>query len=263
MAKHKVNYDQIADTYNLRFEGEKHSKVNRKLISLIEKTQSQTILEVGCGTGHWLSAIYELSLPKKRLFGLDLSRGMLSQAHNTSKDLILIQGKANLLPFSEQSIDMVFCVNAIHHFDKPHQFIREAKRVLTPGGNLAIMGADPREKDYTWYVYDYFPGTFERDLERFPAWSTIAYWLIQSDFDLIALENVETINEIREGYAVLDDPFLMKHATSQLALLNDEEYAQGLARIHKALEQYDEEGKASAFQSVIPLSLLIAQKPIA
>jgi ubiquinone/menaquinone biosynthesis C-methylase UbiE len=262
MAKHKVNYEQIANKYNLRFEGEKENNISQKLISVIEKTQSRIILEVGCGTGHWLEAINAHPKPGKQLLGLDLSRGMLSQAHNSGKKLLLVQGKAKQLPFSEQSIDMVFCVNAIHHFKNPNQFIKEAKRVLKPGGNLAIIGTNPRNKEHTWYVYDYFPGTLERDLNRFPAWATITYWLIRSDFNQITLENIETINEKREGYAVLDDYFLMKHATSQLALLRDDEYNQGLSRIQEDLERHAKDGKTTAFISIIPLSLLMAQKPI-
>ena len=50
---------------------------------------------------------------------------------------------------------------------------------------------------------------------------------------------MEHIVDPKYGRAVLDDPFLKKHATSQLALLSDEAYAAGLRRIKAALAEAD------------------------
>jgi len=260
MPKPKVNYDQIASTYDLRFKEEKRSNSIQELVSLLEDTQPRMVLEVGCGTGHWLSEINNQAEYSLNLFGLDLSREMLSHAYLASNQFNLIQGKADSLPFLDRSFDLILCVNAIHHFAEPQLFIRDSIRLLQPAVNLAIIGMDPRNKDNQWYVYDFFPGTYETDLKRFPSWGTIMNWLIETGFERISWKTFDTIHETKYGSAVLEDPFLEKNACSQLALLSDQEYEKGLARIHKKLAEADLNGETLSFKSDIHLKILTAKK---
>ncbi len=61
-------------------------------------------------------------------------------------------------PIPDASFHLVFCVNALHHFDQPRSFITEARRLLAPGGTLVIIGMDPHAGRDEWYVYQYFYG---------------------------------------------------------------------------------------------------------
>jgi ubiquinone/menaquinone biosynthesis C-methylase UbiE len=159
---------------------------------------------------------------------------MLAKAQAQFADLIA--GRALALPFQSGTFDLAFCVNAIHHFGDTAWFADEAWRVLADGGQIAITGMDPHDAETRWYVYDFFPGVYERDLRRYPAWAELAQILQERGFSRVALQTVEISVSTYSGVEVLDDPFLRQEATSQLAALSRTEYEQGLTRIRTAAE---------------------------
>jgi len=143
--------------------------------------------------------------------------------------------------------DVVFCVNALHHFPEPRRFVREARRVLGHGGVLAVIGMDPHDGRDRWYIYDYFPGTSETDRERFPSRETLFEWLRAAGFGGMEWRVVEHIVRPRVGREVLEDPILQKNGTSQLALLTDEAYAAGRRRIEADLGTAEARGETMVF----------------
>ena len=60
-------------------------------------------------------------------------------------------------------------------------------------------------------------------------------WLGAAEFERIETGIAASIRSSVSGKAVLDDPVLSRHGTSQLSLLTDEEYEQGMQRIRSAL----------------------------
>ncbi len=252
-----LDYDQIAPTYNRRFAEGKREGTDDVLAELAQRTPGGRILEAGCGTGHWLAGLRQVS---QQLYGLDLSAGMLAQAQQSDEHLHLARGQAGRLPFDGSSFDLVFCVNAIHHFTSQREFVMEAGRVLRPGGAFAVIGMDPRGHRDDWYIYEYFEGTFQVDLERFPSWETIQGWMVQAGFQRPALRPVERIIHHKVGRSVLDDPYLEKSASSQLALLSEEAYATGLARIRKMLDGAGQDGEYIIFPVAIYIDMLVGYK---
>ena len=111
-----TNYEELAPVYDRRYTTSPLSGVGVALEGLVRAIGAPRVLEAGCGTGHWL----ELLLPVvSDIYGLDFSPGMLAQAQSREKDLRLVHGRATQLPFANQVFDLVFCVNAIHHFGDP------------------------------------------------------------------------------------------------------------------------------------------------
>jgi len=253
----RVNYDQLAPTYNLRYMTDKVDGIAIALQSLARELDAKRILEVGCGTGHWLSILQSTT----QVYGLDLSLGMLRLA-STQKLRGLACGQAIQLPFPDQAFDLVFCVNAIHHFGQPRVFISEARRLLRPGGALAVVGLDPHGHRDSWYVYHYFAGTYETDLSRFPSWETILDWITATGFDRVGQRLAERITNLYAGRQVLDDPFLKKESCSQLALLTDEAYVAGLNRIKAAIEESEAGGETLVFPNDLMLALLTGRVPM-
>jgi len=186
---------------------------------------------------------------------------MLGQARQQDTRFRLICAHATRLPFPEAAFDLVFCVNALHHFDAPRVFISEARRLLRPGGALAVVGMDPHTGRDDWYVYDYFEGTLAADLARFPSAGTILDWMIASGFDQVERRVAEHINGHFLGREVLGDYFLQKHSTSQLALLTDEAYAAGVRRMEAALAAAEAEGETLVFPNDLSLTILIGRTP--
>jgi len=70
---------------------------------------------------------------------------------------------------------------------------------------------------------------------------------------------VERIAQAHVGRKVLADPILQKTGTSQLALLTDEAYAAGMARIQAALVEAEAAGKVVEFPVELSLALVVGR----
>jgi len=267
ITKPRVNYDQIAPTYNKRFVHDKTRGIGQAILDLAQRLNAplrtyrtmmkRQILEVGCGTGHWLAQIRRCN---SELYGLDLSTGMLNQAREQRTRIGLVNGYARRLPFESSAFDLVFCVNAIHHFQDPRGFVSEAARVLRRGGVLAVVGNDPHGRRESWFVYRYFDGVYETDLMRFPAWKTMREWMFEDGLEEIEWREVERIVDPKYGRGVFDDPFLKKNSCSQLALLTEEAYRAGLERLEADLLEAEARGETLVFETDILTAMLAGRK---
>jgi SAM-dependent methyltransferase len=224
---------------------------------IVEDRKPSNILEVGCGTGHWLE-ILASSVPER--YGLDSSFGMLSQANQRTNPAHLVQGYAQNLPYTDDRFDMILVVNALHHFNAPVEFISEAYRLLRLEGILVIIGGDHLDSRDDWYIYKYFEGTYETDLARFPSWDTIEHWMMNAGFKGLTGDIVEQVVDHKYGRDVLQDPFLEKHMCSQLALLSDQDYEQGLRRIEASLTQAEASGEILVFPAEFTFRMLRGEK---
>ncbi len=79
------------------------------------------ILDVGCGNGYFTWYLNQLG----KAVGIDYARTMLTM--NPCDNLA--QASALELPFAEQSFDLVFCSNILHHIEAPIIVVAEMKRV--------------------------------------------------------------------------------------------------------------------------------------
>jgi SAM-dependent methyltransferase len=253
-----VNYDQIATEYDQRYTASNRQDRGKALLALTQQLKVQRALEAACGTGHWL-ALLQAHVPM--VVGLDLSRGMLAHARRRNASLWLTRGTAVCLPFRNNSFDLVYCVDAIHHFEAARAYIAEAHRVLRPRGVLAIVGSDPHchQKD-AWYGYEFFHEVYEMDLMRYPAHSTLIHWMDTEGFTGIASQEVEYVNNTKMGRAVLADPSLKKNACSQLALLSEEAYQAGVQQITSALEEAEAHNETLCFRSVWTVHMIVGYK---
>lgn len=256
----RLDYDPLAGQFDQRYRANPLSGVEQTLVDLSQTLGSERILEVGCGTGRWLKGLAARD-SKCQLYGLDASQGMLKIARNGTHPLQLLQGRAGQLPFTTQSFGLIFCVNALHHFAEPDSFIQQTQQILKPGGVLAVIGQVPQDRRNRWYVYDFFAGTYEQDLRRFPTWGVVTEWMIAAGFEQIHWQPVEQISDDKIGQAVLDDPFLQKKAVSQLALLSEEAYAAGIAKIKQAIRQAEANQEIIKFETQLRLDLLTGTRP--
>jgi ubiquinone/menaquinone biosynthesis C-methylase UbiE len=98
----------------------------------------ESILEIGFGTGHCLAALAEAVGPQGKVFGLDISEGVLAQtaamlARKGLTDRVdLRRGDATLLPYTDGVLDGVFMCFTLELFDTQEipLFLRECRRVL-------------------------------------------------------------------------------------------------------------------------------------
>ncbi len=262
MAGGEVDYDRLASTYDRRFAGGEQSGIAAALLGICNELSPGNVLEVGCGTGRWITEIRahcNLAGVKSRCHGLDLSTGMLAKALIRDPGLNLTRGQASQLPFPANTFDLVYCVNALHHFARPQDFIFEARRLLRAGGALAVFGMHPRVERCEWYIYHFFENTLTADLKRYPAWGTVLDWMIAAGFEQIHWREVERYSHTYAGDTVFEDPFLRKESTSQLFLLSDDAYRKGLLKMRQAISKARSAGKTMIFAVDIPMDMLFGR----
>jgi len=259
MTDKRVDYDQIAHSFGDRYvHGSGMPGVEAALRDLASAGEAHRALEVGCGTAHWIGLLQ----PMARLaVGLDLHTEMLRQGRKRPEPLHLVRGRAEGLPFAAGAFGLVFCVNALHHFDDPRRFIAQARRLLGPGGTLALVGMDPSDASLRWFAYDYFEGLRETDLDRFPHAKEVRGWMEEAGFTSVERRPVHRIEQRRMGREILEDYFLGKETSSQFMLLSDEAYAAGLERIRSALDEAETAGESLEFVTDIPQFLTSGRVP--
>ena len=169
-----VDYNRIAETFDRRYEENDYSGVEAALMAFAGEQVDQRVLEVGCGTGHWLRSCHDRGT---RVAGLDVSARMLACAKRHAPGAILAQGSAERLPWTGASFGRLFCINAFHHFHHKVAFLTEARRVLRPGGLIMTIGLDPHTGLDQWYIYEYFDNVLEIDRHRYPASGQIREWM--------------------------------------------------------------------------------------
>lgn len=104
------------------------------------------VLEVGCGDGYISRHLMTLC----DLAGVDVSRGMISK--NPMKQIAM--ASAYELPFEDNSFDLAFESNMLHHLDHPEKAILEMKRV----SSRYVMITEPNIKSLpVWVAHRFKP----------------------------------------------------------------------------------------------------------
>ena len=246
----RVDYDQIAATYDRRYQQNDYSGVEAALIAFVGEHFDQRVLEVGCGTGHWLRL---LSDSGTRVTGLDVSAQMLAYARSQVPKAALAQGSAEHLPCASDSFERVFCINAFHHFQDKAAFLSEAMRVLRPGGLMMTVGLDPHAGVDRWYIYEHFENALEIDRRRYPASSQIREWMQAAGFDDCVTREIQHMPVRLAAREALEQGRLEKSVTSQLSVLTDEEYRRGIDRIREAIESAESRGESLCLRADLRL----------
>ena len=237
----RVNYDSIAPAYDRRYVVNDYSGVERALRAFVGPEFTGRVLEVGCGTGHWLQLLGEHAI---RVAGVDVSGRMLAVARTTAHDAALALGRAEQLPWSDRTFGRLFCINAFHHFVDKLGFLSEARRVLVPGGQMMTVGLDPHTGTDQWYIYEYFEPALAIDKLRYPASHQIREWMHALRYSGVRTLEVQHLPIRLSARAAIEQGRLDKDVTSQLAVLSDEEYQRGVARIRRAVESAEALGES-------------------
>ncbi len=96
---------------------------------------ASSLLEVGCGTGHFTRWFAQLGF---LVTGLDASPAMLEEARLRNGTSYL-QGDAQALPFEDQRFDLVAIITTLEFVTDPVQALREALRVARQGLLLGVL----------------------------------------------------------------------------------------------------------------------------
>ena len=112
-------------------------------ISLLDIQPESRVLEIGFGPGVSTQFASEKA-PKGFVAGIDHSRTMVQAARKRNATAIragqmdLKQGDVASIPYPDESFDRAFSLHSIYFWARPVDCLKELRRVLKPGGLLAI-----------------------------------------------------------------------------------------------------------------------------
>jgi len=153
--------EYMTDYYHDKNQVMKHSydlvpfykTVFENALSKVKCTDIRNVLELGCGYGYSTYAVAEL-LPNASIVASELSAAMLARHKQYGEEnyleneerIVRCQINADQKIFKDNSFDMVFGTAILRHVFDPLKIIKEAGRILRPGG-IAVF-CEPFEAGY-------------------------------------------------------------------------------------------------------------------
>jgi ubiquinone/menaquinone biosynthesis C-methylase UbiE len=191
-----------------------------------------TVVEIGCGTGNYIVAVSQ-ELPSYIYRGFDLSEEMLKVACARSQAVEFTRGNADVrFPYPNQSCELAFCVDVIHHITDLSAFFQEASRILKSGGRLLIV-TDSEDNIRRRSLTRYFPETLEVELTCYAKAEELGSSAVQSGLAYLGMEPAE-------GVIDLDAEFVAKleqRCSSSMRLISEEAHRKGIERVRLAQKQ--------------------------
>ncbi len=138
--------DFMASHYSTRADAYVQSSVHAsgedldEMEAVLSNLRARNVLDLGCGGGH---VSYRASKYADRIVACDVTPSMLDAVAKTAAEkeltnIVTQLARAEALPFEPGNFDMVLCRFTAHHWSDFSAGLREARRVIQPGG-LAVF----------------------------------------------------------------------------------------------------------------------------
>ncbi len=123
-------------------------------IDVLDVQPGDKILDLGCGAGQAMALMVPIT-GLGNVFGIDQSATMVAEAKrsNRSGGVTVQQATFESLPFETASFDKILASNVMYFWHDPARILREIRRVLRPGGRLAIYVTDAKTMQ-NWKIAD-------------------------------------------------------------------------------------------------------------
>jgi ArsR family transcriptional regulator len=126
------------------------------------------VADLGCGEGYlaleaarWAKHVIAVDVSERALEGAKA----LAQARSI-KNLQFRKGEIEDLPLDDGSVDVALLSQALHHAKDPVRAIREAARVLAPGGTLLLLDLKSHKEEWVKKLGDKWMGFDEESLRK-------------------------------------------------------------------------------------------------
>jgi SAM-dependent methyltransferase len=167
-------FDHFKETYRsdidkaISFSGQSHDFFTRvkaeyllHLLRDFQKGQAQSttipgylnVLDIGCGHGH-IHPYLTNSNVALRLFATDVASTVVEEARQLNPTVHYQSYGGQRLPYNDQSFDIAFTIAVLHHVPVAQwlAFLQEMRRVVRPGGMIAIFEHNPLNPLTQWVV---------------------------------------------------------------------------------------------------------------
>lgn len=139
--KDRAHFTRWAPYYDAGISGCFFRKSYRTALRAVSLRSHQHILDLGCGTGRFIHALLETESTLS-IVGIDYTIAMLNRAREKFRNdlrVTLLWESAEQLSVPSHSIDIIYCLDAFHHFSAPDTVFAHMKRALKPNGLIVIL----------------------------------------------------------------------------------------------------------------------------
>ena len=167
-------------------------EVQRKILALRTRlglaTSALKVADIGCGAGtqaiNWAAAGHEVC-------AIDISQPLVKLGQQRAAEAgVLVSfsvGSASELPYPDASFDIVLLPELLEHVPEWQPCLKEAARVLRPGGMLYISTTNvlcPRQNEFSLPLYSWYPRWLKKQCERM-AVTTHKHWVEHASFPAV------------------------------------------------------------------------------
>lgn len=144
-----------ADIYETYYVPGMFRPLSRALLPLAAVKPGERVLDVACGTGILARQIAPVVGADGRVVAVDLRPGMIDVASKLTvpygATIEWMQGDATKLDFTDGSFDVVLCQQGLQFFGDRAAGAAEMKRVLRPGGRVALALWEALDQQSLWH----------------------------------------------------------------------------------------------------------------
>jgi SAM-dependent methyltransferase len=229
----RVDYDSQAKQYHAGRSASLDSLSGwRDALSGFLPLDERPILDVGAGTGIWMHAF--ATWFRRPVVGVEPSRGMrlVASSRKTDPATWLVAARAEAIPLGPGTCSMAWLSTVVHHLDDIRTCAVELRRVLAPGAPVFIRNSFPHRHDEVM-LFRFFDAA-DRVADGFPDMATVESEFASAGFGTVDLQRVRepapaSLEAARQWYVA------MRHTDSALAPLSDDEFADGLEKLDRAI----------------------------
>ena len=139
-------FEDVTETTGTPVTAEGASMIATRYHVAADLARGKRVLELACGSGQGLGLVGRAAA---RLVGGDLSAPLLRQARvHYGGRVPLVRLSAESLPFAAGAFDVALCCEASYYIPHMEQAFRELARVVSPGGTVAFVNANPERPDF-------------------------------------------------------------------------------------------------------------------
>lgn len=162
------------------------------IVAAVDIPAGARVAEIGCGTGWFTFELENAVRPRGMVYALDMQPAMLQilRARRDSWERILtLPCGENEFALDDGEVDIVFHANVLHECAAPEQHLREAHRVLKPGGRLIVI-------EWHWADEESQPGP--PNSQRLEV-ETVRDLLKAAGFEILSVEDVGPYHYAAQG----------------------------------------------------------------
>jgi ubiquinone/menaquinone biosynthesis C-methylase UbiE len=227
----KIDYD---DRLHARYhEGRAHDQSVMRLWRetvrrVVGNRNGLTILDLGSGTGRFSSLLADKF--EAHVVGVEPSDKMraVAEAECRHPKVCFLKGAAEDIPLPNDSCDVAWLSQIVHHLTDLDAAAKELRRVVRPFGLVIFRSNFKGRLDGSCRYYDFFPAGLAVDEARHPTVEHVEECFEQNGFVRTSFETIEQI-EARSLKEYAERIALRTYSTFEL--ISDEEYEAGLAAL--------------------------------